>query len=237
MQTRYISVAISLCLLLVLLPAYLPQEMQPLNQGNGPNSWVSQGRYSIAPAHSSPAIKVASLKHILSSPPKDESNTNITRAQFEEARAKWLARGVREYETVVDFEAMGGGIWKLRVRVDGGKPNVIRVRWINEDGDEEPSPYELTPDYVEYLTSFTVEGTFARVESVLDNELRGDDYLPYFEVMFNPELGYVTYLLSAVIPADNLPPPHDSATLLTVKSLRILKSTMPGMPRSGNPGP
>jgi hypothetical protein len=176
-------------------------------------------------------------KHVLSGQPKDERNTNITRAEFEEARAKWLARGVQEYETVVDFEAMGGGIWKLRVRVDGGKPSLIRVRWINEDGNEEPSPYELTPDYMEYLTFFTVEGTFARVELVLNNELRGDDYLPYYEVMFNPELGYVTYLLSTVLPANNLPPPHDSATLLTVKSLRIIKSTMPGMPRSGNPGP
>jgi len=209
-------------------------------RGWQPDFWADEGRASSGPAHSSFTIEVESLKilkHVLSSQPKDERNTNITRAQFEEARAKWLARGVQEYETVVHFEAMGGGIWKLRVRVDGGKPSLVRVRWINEAGDEEPSPYELTPDYTGYLTSFTVEGTFAKVEAVLNNELQGDDYLPYYEVMFNPELGYVTYLLSTVIPSNNLPPPRDSATLLTVKSLRIIKSTMPGMPRSGNPGP
>lgn len=208
-----------------------------------PDFWADEGRYSSAPAHSSFDITVESLKILKRAPssePAGESNTNITRAEFEEARAKWQARGVQEYEIIVQLDAMGGGTWKLRVRNDG-KPRISRFRWINEDGSEAPSPYDLTPDS-EYLTSLTVEGTFAHVESVLNNEFPGDEnYLPYYEVRFDPELGYVTYLLSSVIPRStgNVPPyfPPDSGTAVSVKSLRIIKSTTPGMPKGGNPGP
>jgi hypothetical protein len=231
MQPRYISVATSLCLLLILLFVHLPQEMQPL-------TLAIPGQATVIAQHTD--IRVASniVKRVPQSELKDESNTNITRAQFEEARAKWQAGGVQEYEIIVYFEAMIGGSWKLRVRNEGSKPIITRVRWVNEDGTEELSPYKLTPDYVRYLTSFTVESTFAKVELVLNEDSpRNADRSFYYEVKFDPRWGYVTYLLSAELPRDNHPPPTDSATLLTVKGLRIIKSNMPGMPKSGNPGP
>lgn len=163
---------------------------------------------------------------------------NVSRAQFEENRAKWYARGVQEYEIVVDFVAMGGGRWKLRVVVVQGKPQITRVRWINEDGTEAPSPYELTPDFLKGLTSFTVEETFAEVEDVLNRVAQSDtEYSVYYHVTFHPGLGYVStldYFIGNPKTGRIIP---DGGTGLTVKSLKIIKSAMPGMPRSGNPGP
>jgi hypothetical protein len=208
-------------------------------RGWEPDFWADEGRYSTAPAHSSFNITVESLNIVKSTPssqPKDESNTNITRAQFDEARAKWQARGVQEYEIIAQLDAMGGGTWKLRVRIDDGKPRITRFRWMNEDGTEAPSPYELTPDS-EYLTSLTVEGTFAEVESILSNPInRDEDYYMAYDISFDPMLGYVSEL-SAITLSRNGFIIRDGSYSQFVNSLRIIKSITPGMPKSGNPGP
>jgi hypothetical protein len=165
------------------------------------------------------AVGLASLD-AMRNPPR----INISRSDYEQALAKWRAQNVAEYVIATETRAFLGGDTKLRVS-NGGKDVVVL----------EPAPSSTpSPEYIEHFRADTVEGMFADIEAMLDdNEVvhspavtsMGGFYMAY-TVRFHPELGYPTYLEGHPVtePGSHV---FDADWKKTVKELTIVRQAVP----------
>ena len=191
-------------------------------------------------AHSPSVIASPTL---VSTPTLDERPTdyaatptvNITRQQYEEALARWHAQGVLEYEVEVDYLALSpiDGTWQLKVRVVEGKPELIS--YLRERVDIHYVTCGKSPNSLceELQSRATVEGLFDWgvrdwLDALNSNSAHGEFGIV---VAFHSTLGYVTSFELRTGCCGGKP------ATISVKSLKFVKSSAPGMPRTGNPGP
>ena len=166
---------------------------------------------------------------------------NFTRAQYEEAIAKWRTAGVQRYSirtTLMAFSLLGG-TWNLTVDSSAGPPTI--VEYSSEAGGRNAG---VTPQPQD-LHMFTVEGMFERVGEIVTGappeELAavptpGSDFSMYYLVEFDPVLGYPTNIEQHPNTGP-IPQVADADTVLHVESLQVLEPGLPGMPTTGEPKP
>jgi hypothetical protein len=116
---------------------------------------------------------------------------DITRQEYDAARAKWEAAGIEEYEMDVFYNQvyskLSGG-WRLRVK-DG---TVIDYYRLTDEMPTLPEP-DINADMLKFLT---VEAMFADIKRVLDDPnssvvtISGEPYEAQYMVTFDDALGY-----------------------------------------------
>lgn len=172
-------------------------------------------------------------------PARPTLRINITQKEYDDALAKWRSHSVVEYEiTLRDSTYMRiGGRLSLRIKVEQGEPTL--VRYTDLSGDQPRIiPLEVVPsDELEFLRGRSVEGMFALLGMVL----AGDDSNPRafgndYDVAFDPTLGYPLHVRSEAV-APGLGRATDCCISYNVLSLQIIKSSAPGMPKTGRPSP
>ncbi|MGI8588648.1 MAG: hypothetical protein ACR2M0_13325 [Chloroflexia bacterium] len=164
--------------------------------------------------------------------------TNITQAEYEQALAKWRARGVSEYEiTLIDATRLDiGGKLRLRIKVENGEPRVVSYTDLNQ-GRSQVIPLDtLSADKRDYLPELSVERMFRLLGKLFTGEWANSyAYSAHYEVGFDPALGYPTYVHSWIVEKGYRI--YDAGIGFEVLSVHILKSNVPGMPKTGNPDP
>ena len=168
---------------------------------------------------------------------------NITRAQYEEAIAKWRTAGVQRYRIRLNYGAFSlfGGSWTLTVNSSAGRPVV--EEYAAEQGGRNAGATPTPED----LHNFTVEGLFERVGEIITNAppegpttvpvpTPGGDIPFYYLVTFDPTLGYPTVIEQH---PNTGPEPviADADIVYRVESLEVLEPVLPGMPTTGEPKP
>jgi len=165
-------------------------------------------------------------------------DTNISQAEFEQALLRWQAHCVSEYVITVDAEAgpASPGKVRLHIKIQNGKPQVVGYTNLN---GEQPQviPLDTLSSYDrDFLQSLSVERLFQLAGEAFASEARVPaGYNIYYNIAFDPILGYPT--LVAIAGSYNRVLIHDGASGYEVLDLQILKSSAPGMPKTGHPGP
>jgi len=141
--------------------------------------------------------------------------SNITRADYNAALAKWQQQGITDYEISVYQLSLGvNGVYQLRVQ--GDQVTVL----------SNTSPYPADSS----ARIYTVAGLFAEIEGYLTDvergKVEGSQILPFvYWVTFDPVLGYPTSLSSGC--EDPIYPgaytcPSDTSVTRTVRDLTVL---------------
>jgi hypothetical protein len=172
-------------------------------------------------------------------PADPTTKINITQQEYADALAKWRLHAVVEYDiTFQDSTYMlRGGKLKLRFKVEQSEPTLVRYTDLS---GEQPRIIPLAgvpSDELEFLQGRSVEGMFALLGMVL----AGDDSNPEafgneYDVAFDPALGYPLHVYSRAV-APGLGPVSDCCISYKVLSIQIIKSSAPGMPKTGAPSP
>ncbi len=154
-----------------------------------------------------------------------EPGINITREQYEQARATWSAQGIEEYEARVGYTAYSGfmGIWTLHVHVEGSDSHVLDYTrmpgldaptsgYIGTTTTEEEKNYNK-----EQLKLLTIEGNFHTIAQILDAR---EQHQSTTTVKFDKLLGNPTYVgsISATV---------SEPWSWSLASLRIIKQNKP----------
>jgi len=164
--------------------------------------------------------------------------TNITQTEYEQALAKWRARKVSEYEiTLIDATRMDiGGKLRLRIKVESGEPRVVSYTDLNQERSQVVPLDTLSADEQDYLPQLSVERMFRLLGKLFTGEWANSyAYAARYEVGFDSVLGYPTYVHSWI--TEQGLPINNGGIGFEVLSVQILKSNVPGMPKTGNPGP
>ncbi len=121
--------------------------------------------------------------------------SNITRADYNAALAKWQQQGITDYEISVyelSLNLTNGGVYRLRVQ--GDQLTVLSNPYLFRDTRAAtPTPYPAA-DADRFNT---VAGLFADIDreliSVEQGKMAGGQVLPFvYQVRFDPVLGYPT---------------------------------------------
>jgi hypothetical protein len=141
---------------------------------------------------------------------------NVTRQQYETALARWRSQGIREYSIklqyiVFNYQLMG--TWDLLIQTDGNKEKIV-----NALRNKETSP--LAADFL------TVESMFETVKNKLDYKSEAE---LYWEVSFDPALGYPSYIVWNTQPGVQI---ADIQGSINVQGFEVLKRLAPGTPSS-----
>ena len=166
---------------------------------------------------------------------------NFSKEMYEAAIAKWRTAGVRRYRIRTNFQAFSalGGTWNLTVDSSAGPPTV--VEYSSEAGGRNAG---VTPQPQD-LHMFTVEGMFERVGEIVTNAppeglmsvpTPGSDFSMYYQVLFDPTLGYPT-TIEQHPNTGPIPQIADADSVLQVEKLEVLEPGAPGMPLTGEPKP
>jgi hypothetical protein len=167
-----------------------------------------------------------------------EPCTNVTQAEYERALAKWRAREVLEYELTVDSPAMGvGGRFRLHVLVENGHAMLVGITDQNPDEPVTLDLDTLSLDDLNFYRERTVEEMLRQIGKLFTGELLDPTslYEECYNVEFEPTLGYPSLVRSGLSQRRGGPPVRDCCINYEVLNLRILRSGLPGMPKSGNP--
>jgi hypothetical protein len=160
---------------------------------------------------------------------------NITQADYEQALAKWRSYGITEYEITID-DASGMvmvGKVRLRIKIVDGKPYIINYTDLNGTRPEKIDVDDYTR---EQLSSLTVERQFDLIGTRLNNKISLSPGVGvHYTIRFDPFFGYPDQV--DVIGTFNGLIRNDGVSIYEVLSLRILKSNLPGMPKTGHPDP
>lgn len=164
---------------------------------------------------------------------------NITEEEYENALAKWRARGIEEYEiTLIDATRMGGGgRFSLRVRVENGEPILVSYTDLNGEQPQSIPLDTLDADDLDFLRERSVEGSFGLIGAVFKQTFSDTgNVIHEYRIKFDKELGYPSGVHWRLLLRDGGLMPTECCIHYDVISVKILKSDTPGMPRSGNPG-
>lgn len=163
--------------------------------------------------------------------------TNFTQQDYESAANKWYSRGVLEYEiTVFDSTNMGsGGKMVLQFKVENGEPKLLKYVDLNFAQPQVVPLGTLSKDFSGYLHELSVEKMLHHLGTLFGNgsAINLGQTLQYM-VDFDPVLGFPVKIRSRVLEGDL--PVTDCCIYYDILDLRVLKSTSPGMPKTGNPG-
>ena len=120
---------------------------------------------------------------------------NVSREQLDQARAKWLAKGIKEYEIITTGVLANGterDHWTVSVKDQGIEVGIANITWIGPEGF-------FTDSGMMYgeASHRTVEGLFETIEDLIatreqldrvNKVIEAGDY--YAVVSFDPDLGY-----------------------------------------------
>jgi len=186
-----------------------------------------------------PSQPINQIDSPVAQPKPVEPCANITQQEYERALTKWRARGVLEYEVTVDSPSMGvGGRFRLHVLVENGQDTLVGITDLNIVEPESLALETLAPYELDFYRERTVEGMFREVGKLFTGELTdpAGEYEECFNVEFDRALGYPSLVRSGHSPIGGGPPATDCCINYEVLNLRIVRSGLPGMPKSGNPG-
>lgn len=141
------------------------------------------------------------------STPKPYPPINITRAQYEEAHNRWLAKGVIEYEASISRVSMVPCASDVRVEI--GKK--IEIIGSNEYG---------------FYPCDTIEGLFADIDRRL-NGISGADQWTYWIVGFNQALGYPSSIIVGPQPGIQVTDLYNSTLVADLRILRTKADSNP----------
>ena len=168
-----------------------------------------------------------------------EPGINISRQEYEQALAKWSARGGTEYVMVVEFMAFSpySGLWQIHVSGE----QVRTVSFTRASGEQ----VDPVPQALDFQKEWTVERQFAAIGRALDEEPwdvgSSESEIPFdYRVSFDDNLGYPTLLQVTAAPNPNSGSQiADADYSIKSSGLKVLPSgvPIPGMPTTGNPGP
>ncbi|MDQ2808393.1 MAG: hypothetical protein M3Z04_15980 [Chloroflexota bacterium] len=164
--------------------------------------------------------------------------TNITQAEYMQALTKWQVRHISDY--IITVEDAGGpaslGKVQLHIKIVNGESQV--VGYVDLNGDQpKVIPMDTLSAYDrDLLQGLSVEQLFHLVGTVFTSkEMVPADYSIYYEIVFDPILGYPTYVSVGSFVKGVLA--NDSTGGYEVTGLQILKSSAPGMSKTGHPSP
>ena len=158
--------------------------------------------------HKTFAVSAQATTTSIAQPTPSLPQVNIARHEYDNALARWRARGVLEYEmTLVDSTYMGmGGNIRLRFWVKSGDAKLTSYTDLNGDQPRVIPLSTLSADDVDYLNSLSIESRFNLIESVFTGKIvNTPDYASYFDIAFDPILGYPTNIHSGSPPATRGP--------------------------------
>lgn len=204
---------------------------------SSPEADMTPTAYATAQSGTRPVCSSSNWERV---PPGFPPGVNITRQQYDEASAKWKAQGAENYQIVVNdlFFGSWSGKWKLLVHVTGGKSKVLQYQYLSEENEPQPLPdvpAKYEKDFRNYISSLTVENMLGYIDDNLkEAEISSPDgsacsHFAYVE--FNESYGYPTVYKSGLVAA------FDGQDFMEIESVTILRSALPGMPGTGNPGP
>jgi len=157
----------------------------------------------------------------------ERDTINVTREQYEQARAKWQANRPREYELTLersDHEVT------LRISNEVSTTEMVRWLYLGREPDEEndpPLPVELLSMTVEELFLLVDDSLTVVGSSDLPREDEFQSIIFYdFEVKLNETLGYPTHLAwyrRLTKPARELTWRQETESAIEVKDLRVLR--------------
>jgi hypothetical protein len=164
---------------------------------------------------------------------------NITEEEYENALARWRARGIEEYEiTLIDATRMGGGgRLSLHIRVENGEPILVSYTDLNGEQPRAISLDTLDAGDLAFLRERSVEGSFSLIGGVFSETYSGSgNVISEYRIAFDKELGYASRVHSRLLLREGGIMPTECCIHYDVISVKVLKSNTPGMPRAGNPG-
>jgi len=166
------------------------------------------------------ALRGLSVDPTAAPTPSDTPPIDITRADYEQALAKWRAQKVEEYQITTEMRAFMGGVRTLTVK-DKGNSIVIL----------EPTPVRTPePDSFEYVKGDTIEGMFYEIDAMLDNAQvihspammsTGGFYMAY-HVEFDPTIGYPRFMSGHPVTEPGVVV-YDADWAKVVTELKVLK--------------
>jgi hypothetical protein len=164
---------------------------------------------------------------------------NITQQEYETALAQWQSHHIQDYEiTLVDSSQMIiGGKMRLRFELNGAEPQLIEYIALGQDQPRDVPLDTLSADDKDHLQGLSVEEMF----NLIGGLFSGKNAIPSspasdYDIAFDPILGYPTHIYSRAFSPQGAPV-TECCLSYEVLAVDILRTSTPGMPRTGNSGP